>query len=90
MWASNEAAKKAGSGTHIAIRIDNLRFDEGPDEQSRGSPKCQNAKKAKRPKMPKGKKPKELLPGEKTENRQNRQAGWRKVEKKGAVVGKKK
>ena len=29
-------------------------------------------------------------PGEKTENCQNRQAGWRKVEKKGAVVGKKK
>ena len=35
MWASNEAGKKAGSGTHIAIRIDNLRFDEGSDEQSR-------------------------------------------------------
>jgi len=35
MWASNEAAKQAGDGTHIAIRIDNLRFDEGPDEQSR-------------------------------------------------------
>ena len=36
MWASNEAAKKAGSGTHIAIRIDNLRrFDEGSDEKSR-------------------------------------------------------
>ena len=35
MWASNEAAKKAGSGTHIAIRIDNLQFDEGSDEQSR-------------------------------------------------------
>ena len=35
MWASNEAAKKAGNGTHIAIRIDNLRFDEGSDEQSR-------------------------------------------------------
>jgi len=29
-------------------------------------------------------------PGEKPENCQNRQAGWRKVEKKGAVVGKKK
>ena len=35
MWASNEAAKKTGDGTHIAIRIDNLRFDEGSDDQSR-------------------------------------------------------
>ena len=35
MWASNEAAKKAGSGTHIAIRIDNLRFDEGSGKNSR-------------------------------------------------------
>ena len=35
MWASNEAAKKAGNRTHIAIRIDNLRFDEGSDDQSR-------------------------------------------------------
>ena len=35
MWASNEAAQKAGSGTHIAIRIDNLRFDEGSDDKSR-------------------------------------------------------
>ena len=33
--ASNEAAKKAGNGTHIAIRIDNLRFDEGSDDQPR-------------------------------------------------------
>ena len=38
MLASNEAAKKAGSGTHIAIRIDNLQFDEGFDEQSRVAP----------------------------------------------------
>ena len=29
MWASNEAAKEARSGTHIAIHIDNLQFDEG-------------------------------------------------------------
>ena len=35
MWASNEAAQKAGNGTHIAIRIDNLRFDEGSDDKSR-------------------------------------------------------
>ena len=35
MWASNEAAQKAGNATHIAIRIDNLRFDEGSDEKSR-------------------------------------------------------
>ena len=35
MWAPNEAAQKAGNGTHIAIRIDNLRFDEGPDDKSR-------------------------------------------------------
>ena len=35
MWASNEAARKAGNGTHIAIRIDNLRYDEGSDAKSR-------------------------------------------------------
>ena len=35
MWASNEAAQKAGNGTHIAIRIDNFRFDEGSDDKSR-------------------------------------------------------
>ena len=38
MWASNEAAKKAANGTHIAdiaIRIDKLQFDEGSSEQSR-------------------------------------------------------
>ena len=35
MRASNEAAQKAGNGTHIAIRIDNLRFDEGSDGKSR-------------------------------------------------------
>jgi len=35
MWASIEAAQKAGNGTHSAIRIDNLRFDEGTDESSR-------------------------------------------------------
>ena len=35
MWASNEAAKKAANGTHIALRIDNLRFDEDSDNQSR-------------------------------------------------------
>ena len=35
MWASIEAAQKAGIGTHTAIRIDNLRFDEGTDESSR-------------------------------------------------------
>ena len=32
MWASNEAARKAGDGTHIAIRIDNLQYDEGSDD----------------------------------------------------------
>ena len=35
MWASNEAAQKAGNRTHTAIRIDNLRFDEGSDDKSR-------------------------------------------------------
>ena len=35
MWASNEAAKKAANGTHTAIRIDNLQFDESSDETSR-------------------------------------------------------
>ena len=35
MWASNEAARKAGSGTHIALHIDNLRYDEDPDGKSR-------------------------------------------------------
>ena len=35
MWAPNEAAQKAGNGTHIAIRIDNLRFDEGSDDKPR-------------------------------------------------------
>ena len=35
MWASNEAARKAGDGTHIAVRIDNLQFDEGLDDSSR-------------------------------------------------------
>ena len=36
MWASsNKAAQKAGNGTHIAIRIDNLRFGEGSDDKSR-------------------------------------------------------
>ena len=35
MRASNEAAKKAANGTHIAIRIDNLQFDEGSSETSR-------------------------------------------------------
>ena len=40
--------------------------------------------------MPKRQKAKKNPPGEKPENSQNRQAGWRKVEKKGAVVGKKK
>ena len=35
MWASNEAAQKAGNGTHTAIRIGNLRLDEGSDDKSR-------------------------------------------------------
>ena len=35
MRASNEAAKKAANGTHTAIRIDNLQFDEGSDETPR-------------------------------------------------------
>ena len=35
MWASNEAAQKAGNGTHIAIGIANLRFDEGSNDKSR-------------------------------------------------------
>ena len=35
MWASIEAARKAGSGAHIAIRIDNLRYDEGSDGKLR-------------------------------------------------------
>ena len=35
MLASNEAAKKAANSKHIAIRIDNLQFDEGSSEQSR-------------------------------------------------------
>ena len=43
-------------------------------------------------KFPKGKNPKEppLWRKIRAENFQNRQAGWRKVEKKGTVVGKKK
>ena len=32
MWASNESAKKAANGTHLAIRIGNLQFDEDSDE----------------------------------------------------------
>ena len=35
MWAPNEAAKKAANGTHTAIRIDNLQFDEGSSETPR-------------------------------------------------------
>ena len=35
MWASIEAARKAGSGAHIAIRIDNHRYDEGSDGKLR-------------------------------------------------------
>ena len=35
MWASIEEVRKAGSGTHIAIRIDNLRYDEGLDGKLR-------------------------------------------------------
>ena len=34
MRASNESAKKAANGTHLAIRIGNLQFDEGSDEMS--------------------------------------------------------
>ena len=35
MRASVEAAQKAGNGTHTAVCIGNLRFDEGTDESSR-------------------------------------------------------
>ena len=35
IWASNEAAQKAGNGTHIAIRIDNLRLDSKAQVASR-------------------------------------------------------
>ena len=35
MWVSTEAARKAANGTHVAIRIDNLRRDEGSDEKLR-------------------------------------------------------
>ena len=35
MRASNEAAKKAANGTHTAIHIGNLQFDEGSNETSR-------------------------------------------------------
>ena len=35
MWASIEAARKAANGTHIAIRIDNLRYDEDSDGKLR-------------------------------------------------------
>ena len=35
MWASNDAAKKAANGTHTAIRIGSLQFDEGSDETPR-------------------------------------------------------
>ena len=31
MWASNESAKKAAEGTHLASRFDNLQFDEDSD-----------------------------------------------------------
>ena len=35
MWESNESAKKAANGTHLAIRIGNLHFDEDSDETPR-------------------------------------------------------
>ena len=35
MWESIEAARKAANGTHIAIRIDNRRYDEGSDGKLR-------------------------------------------------------
>ena len=35
MWASNKSAKKAANGTHLAIRIGNLQFDEDSDETAR-------------------------------------------------------
>ena len=35
MWASNESAKKAANGTHLAIRIGNLQIDEDSDETPR-------------------------------------------------------
>ena len=35
MWTSNESAKEAANGTHLAIRIDNLQFDEDSDETAR-------------------------------------------------------
>ena len=35
MWVSEESARKAANGTHIAARIDNLRFPEDSDGSSR-------------------------------------------------------
>ena len=35
MWASNESGKKAANGTHLAISIGNLQFDEDSDETPR-------------------------------------------------------
>ena len=35
LWASNESAKEAANGTHLAIRIDSLQFDEDSNETAR-------------------------------------------------------
>ena len=35
MWTSNEPAKKAADGSHLAIRFSNLQFDEDSDETAR-------------------------------------------------------
>ena len=56
-----------------------------------GRPGGADSERRREPKMPKRQKAKRSPPsGEKKGNFQNRQAGWRKVEKKGTVVGKKK
>ena len=45
MWVSEESARKAANGTHIAARIDNLRFPEDSDGSSRVDLMVDNLKK---------------------------------------------
>ena len=45
MWVSDESARKAANGTHIAARIDNLRFPEDSDGSSRVDLMVDNLKK---------------------------------------------
>ena len=45
MWVSDESARKAANGTHIAARIDNLLFAEDTDSSSRVDLMVDNLKK---------------------------------------------